>query len=65
MFYSLSSIKKPQRQFNLLHLESNELYFLSMKVSLIIDLKYEEYNYNILFKLNKFIIYGNYLFLNK
>jgi len=42
MFYSLSSIKKPKRQFNLLHLESNEYFFMSLRVSLIIDTKYDE-----------------------
>ena len=42
MFYQLSSIKKPKKQFNLLHLESNEVFFLSLKVSMIVDTKYEE-----------------------
>ncbi|KAL4465900.1 hypothetical protein ABPG74_004137 [Tetrahymena malaccensis] len=42
MFYCLSSIKKPKKQFNLLHLESNELYILSLGVSLIVDLNTEE-----------------------
>lgn len=42
MFYSLSSIKKPKKQFNLLHLEPNELYILSLGVSLIVDTTHEE-----------------------
>ena len=32
MFYTPSSIKKPKKQFNLLHLETNEKYFLSLRV---------------------------------
>ncbi|CAD8167100.1 unnamed protein product [Paramecium octaurelia] len=34
MFFSLSSIRKPKQEFNLLHLETQEYYFLSLKVSL-------------------------------
>lgn len=42
MFFSLSSIKKPRKQFNLLHLETSEHYFLSLKVSLHTSIKHEE-----------------------
>ncbi|EGR28693.1 hypothetical protein IMG5_170250, partial [Ichthyophthirius multifiliis] len=34
--------KKAQKNFNLLHLESNEYYILSLNVALIVDLHYEE-----------------------
>lgn len=42
MFYQLSSIKKPKRSFNLLHLETSEIYFVSLRASLVVDLKYDE-----------------------
>lgn len=43
MFFSLNSIKKPKRTFNLLHLETSETYLLSLKVSMHINMKYDEY----------------------
>lgn len=37
MFESNSSIEKPNKSFNLLHLENNEVYFMSLKAGLLID----------------------------
>lgn len=42
MFYSLSSIKKPKKEFNLLHLEQNEYFFISIRASLVPDTRCEE-----------------------
>ncbi|CAD8111064.1 unnamed protein product [Paramecium primaurelia] len=42
MFPSLNSIKKPKKSFNLLHLETQEQYFLSLKVALIPSAKSDE-----------------------
>jgi len=42
MFYSTTSIKKPKKQFNLLHLETNEIFFLSLKASIVVATKHEE-----------------------
>jgi hypothetical protein len=43
MFLSLGSIKKPRKHFNLLHLETQEVHFLDIKVSLIPTKNSEEY----------------------
>ena len=42
MFESLGSAEKPRRNFNLLHLENNEVYFLSLKANMLVSPGHEE-----------------------
>ena len=42
MIESNSSIKKPNKSFNLLHLENNEVYFMSLKAGMLVDSNSEE-----------------------